>query len=200
MSSLSVAPRRRILTFVSAALIAAGSGLLVAGPVAAAPTAPPSKAGNVRSLCAAPAKKSELSCFGLARTDVAGRKGIQSAALPAGFGPADLRSAYALPGGTAGTGQTVAIVDAFDNPNAESDLAVYRAQFGLPDCSTANGCFTKVNQSGAAAPLPAANAGWAAEISLDLQMVSAACPNCHLLLVEADSNFTNDLFAAVDTA
>ncbi len=193
-------PSRAILVIAIGALLVAGSGLVTAFPAAAAPGAD-SKAGNVRALCAGAAKKGELNCFALARTDITGRKGVQAAAAaPAGFGPGDLRSAYALPSGTAGNGQTVAIVDAFDDPNAEADLAVYRAQFGLPGCSTANGCFSKVNQTGATRPLPAANAGWAGEIALDLQMVSAACPNCHLLLVEANSDFGVDLFAAVDTA
>src|SRR5438094_4297748 len=105
----------------------------------------------------------------------------------------------ALPSG-GGAGQTVAIVDAFDNPNAEADLAVYRAQFGLSECTTANGCFTKVNQDGLPSPLPAPNAGWAAEISLDLQMVSATCPNCRILLVESNDNINLNLYTAVNTA
>src|SRR5205814_7506675 len=122
----------------------------------------------------------------LMRTDVVGGKGLLAPNLtPNGFGPADLQSAYALPSATAGASQTVAIVDAFDNPNAEADLAVYRAQFGLSPCTTANGCFSKLNQGGLASPLPTPDAGLAAEISLDVQMVSAICPNCHILLVEA---------------
>ena len=77
------------------------------------------------------------------------------------------------------------IVDAFDNPKVEADLAVYRATWGLPPCTTANGCFRKVNQRGGATP-PLADAGWGVEIALDVQAVSAACPNCQILLVEAD--------------
>ena len=122
---------------------------------------------------------------------------IQSFATPQGFAPADLVAAYKIPQG--GTG-TVAIVDAQDDPNAESDLAVYRAQFGLPPCTTANGCFTKVNQSGKASPLPSADSGWAGEISRDLDMVSAACPSCKIHLVEATSATTANLGAAVNTA
>ena len=120
--------------------------------------------------------------------------------VPAGYGPADLQSAYQLPSAGRGSGQTVAIVDAYDNPQAEADLAAYRAQYGLPPCTTANGCFRKVNQSGVAAPLPLEDPGWGLEISLDLDMVSAACPNCHILLVEANSNDLNDLGASVNTA
>lgn len=117
---------------------------------------------------------------------------------PSGYNPPDLQSAYKLPSSTAGSGQTVAIVDAYDDPNAASDLATYRSQFGLPACGT--GCFTKVNQSGVQGSYPRANGGWSQEISLDLDMVSAICPNCHILLVEASSNSFANLSAAVDEA
>jgi subtilase family serine protease len=118
---------------------------------------------------------------------------------PSGYGPADLQSAYKLPSSTAGSGQAVAIVDAFDDPTAESDLAQYRSFYGLPPCTTANGCFRKVNQTGG--PLyPAPSPDWALEISLDLDMVSAVCPNCHILLVESNTNLDSDLYTAEDTA
>jgi len=120
--------------------------------------------------------------------------------VPAGYAPADLQSAYQLPSAGRGIGQTVAIVDAYDDPQAEADLAAYRAQYGLPPCTSANGCFGKVNQFGTADPLPLQDPGWGLEISLDLDMVSAACPNCHILLVEANSNDLNDLGASVNTA
>jgi subtilase family serine protease len=110
-----------------------------------------------------------------------------------------LQSAYNLPSSTAGSGQTVAIVDAYNDPNAESDLAVYRSQFGLSACTTANGCFKKVDQTGGT-KYPRGNSGWAEEISLDLDMVSAICPNCHILLVEASSNSFTNLGTAVNTA
>jgi hypothetical protein len=116
-----------------------------------------------------------------------------------GYDPADLRSAYDLPSESSGAGQTVAIVDAYDDPNAESDLATYRSHYGLPACTAANGCFKKVNQSGGSS-YPAANASWAVEISLDLDMASASCPNCHILLVEASSNSSSNLYAAEDEA
>ena len=128
------------------------------------------------------------------------REPLATAAPAGGYGPADLQSAYALPSGTAGAGQTVAIVDAFDDPKAESDLATYRSTYGLPACTTANGCFKKVNQSGTQGSYPSGDQGWAVEISLDLDMVSAACPQCHILLVEASSNANANLYAAVDTA
>lgn len=119
--------------------------------------------------------------------------------LPQGYGPSDLQSAYRLPSQAGGTGKTVAIVDAYDLPSAESDLAVYRSKYGLPTCTTANGCFSKVNESGGATP-PSVDAGWGQEIDLDLAMVSATCPNCHILLVEASSSSAQDLGTAVNTA
>jgi subtilase family serine protease len=122
-----------------------------------------------------------------------------SAAAPSGLNPADLESAYALPSLTAGVGQTVGIVDAFDSPSAESDLAVYRAEFGLPPCTTANGCFRKVDENGGSS-YPKPNAGWGFEIAIDLDMVSAICPNCHILLVEGTTNNIVDLGVAENTA
>ncbi|TML08369.1 MAG: peptidase S8 [Actinobacteria bacterium] len=120
-----------------------------------------------------------------------------------GYTPQNLAAAYKWsdPTGSAWTWnkQTIAIVDAYDNPNAASDLAAYRSQFGLPACSSANGCFAKVNQRGGTAP-PAANTGWGQEIDLDIEMVSAVCPNCKILLVESDSNSFTDLGAAVNEA
>src|SRR5207248_7733899 len=116
-----------------------------------------------------------------------------------GYGPQDLAGAYKWSNATAGSGQTIAIVDAYDNPNAASDLAAYRSQFGLPSCTVASGCFTKVNQRGGNSP-PAGNTGWGQEIELDIEMVSAVCPNCKILLVEADSNSFIDLGAAANTA
>lgn len=125
----------------------------------------------------------------------------KSSVGPSGYGPADLQSAYGLTEVAAayGSDQTVAVVDAYDAPNAERDLAVYRAQYGLPPCTSASGCFRKVNQNGGTTP-PAPDAGWASEIALDLDMVSAVCPHCRILLVEANTNSMSDLAAAVDTA
>ncbi|HEY2043057.1 MAG TPA: S53 family peptidase [Jatrophihabitans sp.] len=117
---------------------------------------------------------------------------------PSGLNPADIRAAYGLSASSSG-GRTVAIVDAYDDPTAAADLGVYRNQFGLAACTTANGCFRKVNQTGGSA-LPRSNAGWATEISLDLDMVSAACPDCKILLVEANSASFSNLGTAVNYA
>jgi hypothetical protein len=140
----------------------------------------------------------DATCFGEVLAPQ-GANGPQATAGPTGLAPADIQSAYGLTGLASG-GRTVAIVDAFDDPKAESDLAVYRSTFGLPPCTSATGCFTKVNQNGAKSPLPKGDAGWGMEISLDLQAVSAACPDCRLLLVEANSAGMDDLLAAIGTA
>ena len=149
---------------------------------------------SIRPVCnAVPAGYAR--CFSLVKGDA-----LPFASGPSGYGPADLQAAYALPSSTAGAGQTVAIVDAFDDPTAESDLAQYRSFYGLPACTTANGCFRKVNQSGGTLPMPPPEPDWSLEISLDLDMVSAVCPNCHILLVESNTNLNTDLYTAEDTA
>ncbi|HEY5179324.1 MAG TPA: hypothetical protein VIJ07_06050, partial [Dermatophilaceae bacterium] len=129
-------------------------------------------------------------------------------ATVSGYIPADLQSAYKLPSATSGGGQVVAIVDAYDDPSALSDVNTYRSQFGIASlltCTSASPalsttpCFSKVNQSGGT-KYPRSNGGWAQEISLDLDMVSAACPNCSILLVEATSPTFTNLGAAVNQA
>lgn len=140
----------------------------------------------------------DVTCFGEVRAPQ-GAAGPQATTSPSGTSPQNIRDAYQLNGLSSG-GKTVAIVDAFDNPKAESDLAVYRSTFHLNPCTTANGCFRKVNQAGATSPLPQGDAGWGMEIALDLQAVSAACPDCRLLLVEAASATIDDLLTAIDTA
>jgi subtilase family serine protease len=124
---------------------------------------------------------------------------VRHASAPVGYGPSDLQAAYALPSADAGDGMTVAVVDAYDDPSAESDLATYRDEFDLPACTAANGCFRKVDQAGGH-DYPEVDEGWAQEISLDLDMVSAVCPQCHILLVEARSSAQANLGLAVDTA
>ncbi|HZZ00740.1 MAG TPA: hypothetical protein VFE36_14325 [Candidatus Baltobacteraceae bacterium] len=115
-----------------------------------------------------------------------------------GLHPDQLVADYGFPSNA--LGMTVAIVDAFDNRRVEADLNRYRAEFGLGECTTANGCFRKVNQRGGAGRYPHANRAWSQEIALDVEMVSAVCPRCPILLVEADSPAMDDLGASVDTA
>ncbi len=115
--------------------------------------------------------------------------------------PEELHAAYSLPTDTpASPLQTVAVVDAFDDPTAEADLAVYDEQFGLPPCTTANGCFRKVNQEGKASPLPHKQGEWATEISIDVQMAHAICQTCRILLVETKTEEFSDLGAGVNAA
>jgi subtilase family serine protease len=151
--------------------------------------------------CAAVLPGDHARCFAELRTDLArGLKGVRHDTTPSGYGPSQLQSAYALPSSTNGSGQTVAIVDAYNDPNAASDLSVYRSQFGLPACTTASGCFEQVSQTGSKTKLPKNNGGWAEEESLDMDMVSAICPNCKIILVEASSATIANLEKAEDEA
>ncbi|BCJ31816.1 carboxypeptidase regulatory-like domain-containing protein [Actinocatenispora sera] len=182
------------------AALAAGIVLATAPAAASVPPGQDTAAPAATRSCAADPGPGKVSCFALRRTDIRSSKGVlPDAVSPSGFGPGDLQAAYTLPSATAGDGVTVAIVDAYDDPTAESDLATYRAQYGLPPCTTDNGCFRKVDQRGGT-DYPVENTGWAGEISLDLDMVSAACPNCHILLVEGDDNSIDALAASVDQA
>jgi hypothetical protein len=189
-----------------------GSAAVVVGMTSAALATPassnPGSSTGPRAVnsCDQNVARGHYACMAMRRTDVAFSpksaytpQAINPQATPAGYGPSSLQSAYNLPSSTAGAGKRVYVVDAFDDPNAESDLAAYRTQFGLPACTTANGCFQKLNQTGTTSPLPAPNTGWAGEISLDLDMVSAICPNCGITLIEATNN-GNNLFTAVKEA
>lgn len=184
--------RRPALAALASAAALALTTIALAPSAGAAPSPTGLAARNV-PVCPGPVAAGSASCHAIRhdRVDANGR--VQPDLTPSGYGPADIRSAYNL---TATTGGTVAIVDAYDDPNAEKDLAVYRKQFGLPACTTASGCFTKVNQTGGT-KYPRANGGWAQEISLDLDMVSATCPDCHILLVEASSASFANLAAGV---
>ena len=103
---------------------------------------------------------------------------------PQGLSPATVKSVYGFPTSpTAGAGQTISIVDAFDDPNAEADLGTFSAQYGLPACTTANGCFTKVDQNGGTS-YPRADSGWALEISLDVQWAHAIAPGARTRMTE----------------
>jgi subtilase family serine protease len=169
-------------------------GLVTLATSQSAAAAPATTPHSVRA-CAAVTHGA--ACLAWVRTDLVPGK-LAPAATPSGFGPATLRAAYNLTS-SGSSSQTIAIVDAFNDPNAESDLGVYRAQFGLSACTTANGCFSKVDQTGGT-HYPRGNTGWAEEISLDLDMASAICPLCHILLVEAKTNSFTNLGTAVNYA
>ncbi len=143
-------------------------------------------------VCPGPAAPGDARCHLVARP--------QASSSPTGLGPATIKSVYNFPtGSTAGTGHTIAIVDAYDDPTAENDLNVFSSQYSLPPCTTANGCFKKVNQTGGT-NYPRTNAGWALEISLDIQWAHAIAPGAKILLVEAKTNSFTNLLAAEDYA
>ena len=179
----------------AAAGLAAGV-LASMGSVSASAT---SQAAFVHS-CAAPVKGT-AACNAILRTN--GHVGSNGTTI-VGYRPADLQAAYNLATAAASAGgtQTVGIVDAYNDPKAYSDLSYYRSTFGLPACTDTGGtsaCFRQLNQNGGTS-LPKNNGGWAQEESLDLDMVSAICPNCHILLIEASSASFANLGAAVDEA
>ena len=184
---------------VAAALLAlAGCNANGAGSTvpstAAAQGAAVSRGANVVAACPASNAPLAAHCLALVRTDVGGGTSVS------GYTPSDLQSAYELPSSKNGSGQVIAIVDAFDDPNAASDLAVYRQNFGLPACNKSNPCFAKYNEQGQQSNYPPPDSGWAVEESLDVDMASAICPLCKIVLVEATTSGTVDLGKSVDEA
>ncbi len=181
----------------AAVLIAVVVAVMPVGRSAAAPLGAPSSRRGHHAVCGpVPAR------FARCHSHVVDNGGgvAVAAILPGGLSPATIKSAYSFPSDLgAGTGKTVAIVDAFDDPTAENDLGVFDQTYGLPACTTANGCFTKVDQTGGTR-YPRANSGWALEISLDVQWAHAIAPGAKILLVEATTNFFSDLFTAEDYA
>ena len=168
-------------------------------------------ASAYRPACA-PVGPSQAQCFVLfapesAAASVGAATGASAASPggkgkpPAGWGPRPIEAAYKLPIGR-DSRALVAVVEAYDTPKLETYLNVYRRQFGLGPCTVANGCFTKVGQSGSARHLPPSGvrSGWDLEATLDVDMVSAACPTCRILVVEADGQAFSQLAAAEDTA
>jgi subtilase family serine protease len=179
-------------------------GIVGATP-AAAQNAPVEHSGNVYhvAVCAHGNPNGTARCHAHLVTDargnpINGKVNPNAGGTPSGYGPSDLRSAYNITSN--GSATTIAIVDAYGYTNAEADLGKYRAQFGLPACTTANGCFKKLNQNGQQGNYPAVNIGWGQESALDLDMASAMCPSCKLVLVEASSSTYANLATAVRTA
>jgi subtilase family serine protease len=149
-----------------------------------------------RPVCPGPASEGDARCHAHVSTDEHGNP--HATTSPSGYRPVQFRTAYGLTA-TGSSSTTIAIVDAYDDPNIEADLAVYSSQFGLPACTRANGCFRKVNQNGGTT-YPRKDAGWALEIALDVEIAHAICPNCKILLVEASSNSFLNLLKAEDYA
>jgi hypothetical protein len=163
-----------------------------------------------RQACAAPTRLWVEQCQLIVHSSKASK--ARSSATPAApvtgsYGPSDLQAAYNLASAASanGTGTTVAIVDAYADPNLTSDLAHYRANYGLTACTTAPapGCLTVLNQNGTASltGIPAdSTGGWEGEQALDVEMVSAICPNCNIVMYEANSDNLSDLGTAENTA
>jgi len=201
---------RRLFALVTAGILAAP--LAAAVPLAA--QAAPSRTGlTARNVPVCPTPQNTLAARCLAvrheQVDRNGKPVSPNASTLKGYTPTDLQGAYNLVSASLnyGAGQTIAIVDAYNNPNAASDLVMYRLNMGLPSIATSNcslsstsPCFLKVNQNGATDSYPQDDGGWAQEISLDLDMASAICPKCNILLVEANSAYFSDLGTAVNTA
>jgi hypothetical protein len=196
-------------------------GLALALALVLSASALASPAFRVQRLCGAP-RPGSAQCLGmklvpasLTAADLRANAGAQAAEAAAGASPTvtykhpfpgyltaqSLHAAYSLPDETGSSYlQTIAVVDAYDDPTAEADLAVYDETFGLPPCTSANGCFRKIDQEGRSSPLPRKEGEWAGEISIDVQMAHAVCRSCRVLLVEADNEEFVNLGAAVDAA
>lgn len=180
--------RQRLATLLAstlAAVTAVTLGGLPSGASAQTDSTPHSK-----RVCAH-AATGFAACDAHVRTD-GNLKPLATTTYQSGYNPTQLRKAYGLNGTT---GPLVAVVDAYANPNAATDLAAYRSQFGL---AAAN--LTQVNQTGGSIGTVAGNTGWGQEEMLDLEMVSAICPGCPILYVGANSASFNDLAIAVNRA
>ncbi len=188
--------------------------LLVVPAAGASVSLPAAKTryAKVAPVCAPPAP-GDAACAAFVREAVpaseAGSPGVTPYALndgadtsgPAGgLTPKQLETAYGYDSLSGGSAQTVAIVDAYNDPGIEHDLGEFDANYGLSPCTRANGCFTEVSQTGTASLPTTDSATWALEMSLDVEMVHSACANCKILLVEANSASFSDLSTAVNTA
>jgi hypothetical protein len=172
--------------------------LVIAGAGSADPGPTPTHWGFFSKRVCTSARGLSANCAAQVAADANGTPLAASSPPPSALGPADFHTAYNLPT-TAPSGGTIAIVDAYDHPTIESDLAAFDAYYGLPPCTTANGCFRKVNQYGGTS-YPAPNSGWALEISLDVEVAHAMCQNCKILLVEATTSSVANLGAAEEQA
>jgi hypothetical protein len=211
MGQKTTRARRAAAAVLTAAALAAG-WLAAAGPAAAAPGSAAAALAAVPLACAAPGR-GVTACETVASAAapaVGAVRPAQSGTAPAGYSPAQLQAAYRLPSAGAGTKKTVAVVAPYDDPDAASDLAAYRTQFGLPACAqtlsqSAPQCLTEISESGAliapgSGTAPAANTSWALQTSAQLDAISAACPECQFLLVEVNSPTISDIGAGVNFA
>jgi len=183
-----------------------GAGALVATTVTAGVTSADAAAPRLTHLsglhakrvCAATVRPGHATCFSKVLVNSKGAIPMASSPLATALSPTQLRSAYGL-GGASSSGRTVAIVDAYGYTNLERDLTTYRDYYGMPACTTANGCLRIIDQNGGTS-LPRVDLGWSQEQALDVDAVSAACPDCKILVVQAKSASFANLGQAVITA
>jgi subtilase family serine protease len=152
---------------------------------------------HAQRVCAKPTA-GHAACFAKVLVNKEGAIPMATAPLSSALSPTQLKAAYNLPS-TGGAGRTVAIVDAYGYPNLERDLSIYRSSYGMSACTTANGCLKIVDQNGGTS-LPRTDVGWSQEQALDVDAVSATCPDCHILVVQAKTASFANLGAAVNTA
>jgi hypothetical protein len=200
---------------VAVALLLASAVIAGTSSASAAPSPHPAahaktRYARIRHACRRPTRK-HPECLALGRVTVAPgtagarpfvqNDGATESGPAGGLTPAQLSSAYEYDPAEGGAGQTVALVDAYDDPNIEKDLGTFNTNYGLPACTSANGCFTKVSQTGSTTSLPKADKqGWSVEITLDVESAHAVCEICKILLVEANEPSDTDLGVAVNEA
>ncbi|MDX6301369.1 MAG: hypothetical protein QOF53_2583 [Nocardioidaceae bacterium] len=172
--------------------------LLVSALAAVSPAADAAPTMHGKRVCSVSRAATSASCSAKVLVDAAGAVPHSTSPAASARTPTELRSAYSLTGTSSG-GRTVAIVDAYGYPNLARDLATYRSQFKLSTCTTSSGCLKILDQNGGTS-LPRFNAGWAGEQALDVDAVSAICPDCKILVVQARSSSITDLGTAVRTA
>jgi hypothetical protein len=196
--------RRMTVTAVTAATVAVTIG---GGAAAASGARPPAghSADGFWPACPLP-RPGHAQCLVLFRPQAAVNRAVAAgvagpAGTPQGWGPQAIEAAYKLPVAR-DSRQTVAVSIAYDTPALGSYLAVYRGHYGLPPCTVASGCLRIVNQDGTSSPLPRSGepSGWSVEAALDVSMISASCPRCQILVVEARSDSVADLAATENTA
>jgi subtilase family serine protease len=194
--------RSMIFSGLAAGALAIGGLAAIVPGATAMPAQHSQSARHTIHACSTAAKPGFAQCHAVTMSAANGKAVVRQSpnAQPfaAGFTPTDVQAAYNLTGLSA-SGRTVAIVDAYGYPTLESDLATYRSTYGLPPCTTANGCFKRMDQNGGSSN-PPTDQGWDIEQALDVDAVSAACPDCKILVVQANSNSYADLGAAVNRA
>lgn len=188
-----------------ALLSALGTGTLLFSALAAgvpAADATPTAAGtsglHAKRVCAASSSATVASCLSKVLVNSQGVVPHSTTPATGAKTPTQLKDAYKLSGTSSG-GRTVAIVDAYGYPNLAADLATYRSYFGLPACTTSTGCLKILDQDGGTS-LPRFDSGWAGEQALDVDAVSAICPDCKIVVVQAKSASIVNLGTAVNTA